>query len=276
MSMEQSKPIIHVKALRYVYPGGLEALRGVDLEIREGEKIGVIGQNGSGKTTLVKHFNGILRPTEGQVLIKGKDVRQYKRGELAMIVGYCFQVASHQIFCRSIREEIAYGPHNMGLGKEEIQSRVEEAMKTFGLEPYADVHPYRVGLGIRKLLTIASVYAMHPEVLVLDEPTTGQDYLGLCNIVKVVDAANKRGCTIVVISHDMRFVASTMDRVIIVSGGLIVKDDTVRRVFSDRDVLAKARLDPPQITQLAQTFQDKRIPKDLVNISEMYDALMSL
>lgn len=274
--MAKNECLIEVKDLWHVYPGGVEALKGVSLKIQEGELTAIIGQNGSGKTTLVKHFNGLLKPTKGRVLVKGVDTKNYDPKKLVSIVGYVFQNPTHQLFCTTIEEEIAFGPRNLGISEEEVKERVEEMLKTFRLEEYRGEHPYRLSFPLRKMLTIASVYAMRPEVLVLDEPTTAQDHIGVTLIKRTVEELNARGHTIVIITHDMSLVAEVSKRAVVLFEGKIIADDTPKKVFTNHKAMEETKLIPPQITRLAQLFRDPRIPDDILTVDEMHSTLKTL
>jgi len=265
--------VIETEALWHIYPGNVEALRGVDLKIDAGKIIAVIGQNGSGKTTLVKHFNGLLKPTKGRVLIKEKAVTEYKQREIVQITGYVFQNPTHQLFCDTVEKEIAFGPKNIKLSDSEVKERVEEAIEMFGLAEYRDRHPLRLSLPLRKILTMASVYAIRPEVLILDEPTTAQDYVTVKLIKKIIQELNAEGHTIIVVTHDMPLVAETADKVLVMFDGEIISEGPPKRIFIDDHIMEKTNLMPPQITQLAQTYNGKKIPKDVLTVEEMFSIL---
>jgi energy-coupling factor transport system ATP-binding protein len=193
LELETRNSAIVVRDLWYRYGGEVTALRGVDFEIKDGDYVAVIGQNGSGKTTLVKHFNGLLRPTQGRVLVKHttrnarhgtlKDTESLTVGQLAQTVGYVFQNPDHQIFCATTREEIAFGPRNLGLSETEVKRRVEEALVRFNLEQYADRPPAVLGYGLRRKIGVAAVYSMQPRIFILDEPTTGLDWWGTMELM---------------------------------------------------------------------------------------------
>ncbi len=262
-----SKPIIKCIDLWFTYPNGVLALKEINLEIYEGEIVAIIGQNGSGKTTLVKHFNGLLKPTKGRVLVKGVDTRTKPVYELARYVGYVFQNPIHQLCSRTVEEELAFGPRNLGLKPSEVKERVEEAIKLFDLEEYRYVHPYRLPYPLKKLVAIASVYTMKPEVIVLDEPTTGQDHRGLRMVQNAIEKMHREGMTVIFVTHDMRLVAETAKRVIVMYDGRIVADGSPREVFLNDEVLQLTNLHPPQITEFCKKLR-KEVPQhDLVALS---------
>ena len=269
----EGKPCIVVEDLTHIYEGEVEALRGINLQIMEGELIAIIGQNGSGKTTLVKHFNGLLKPTKGRVLVRDVDTREKTVAELSKLVGYVFQNPDHQIFESSVEKEVAFGPRNLGLSESEINQRVEEALRIVGLEKYRAVPPSTLGLGQRRLVTLASVISMKPQIMVLDEPTTGIDWKDTLSLLDTIKTLNKQGHTIILITHDMRVVAMIARRVVVMRRGKILLDDTTRNVFSQPEVLKEAFISPPQITVLAQSLESYGFPGDVLHVKEFVSNL---
>jgi cobalt transport protein ATP-binding subunit len=265
--------IVCAKNLKHAYPGGLEAVKGVNLEIMRGDFVALIGRNGSGKTTLVKHFNGLLRPTSGSVLIKGEDASKRTVTELSKVVGYVFQNPDDQIFTSSVRQEIAYGLKNIGLDEKEIESRVRRILKVIRLEGKEETFPFNLGKGERQNLAVGSVLAMEPEVLVVDEPTTGLDMEGIDHIMSLMQELNRNGHTLFIITHDMEVVAKYARRVVALQEGKILLDGTPREVFSKPDILEKSSLRPPQITRLAQSLGRFGVPKDILSVDEFCDFL---
>jgi energy-coupling factor transport system ATP-binding protein len=226
-------PDLAVEGLVHVYPeSGVRALDGIDLRIRGGERVGIVGQNGSGKSTLVRHLNGLLRPTDGRVTIDGADAARLTVARLAPRVGLVFQDPDRQVFSSSVRTEVEFGPRNLGRRGEELRSAVNRALSATGLDGEERTNPYDLGQSRRKLLALASVLAMETDVLVLDEPTTGQDARGVERIRAIVDAVAAAGRTVIAISHDMRFVAETFDRVVVMRAGRIVLDGPPATVFA--------------------------------------------
>jgi energy-coupling factor transport system ATP-binding protein len=239
--------MIEIAGLVHVYPEGVRALHGLDLRVTSGETLAIIGQNGSGKSTLVRHLNGLLRPTEGTVRIDGRDIAGERVARLAATVGLVFQDPDRQIFAGKVRAEVAFGPRNLGLRGPELDRRVAEALEVVGLAGAADENPYDLGYSRRKLLAIASVLAMRTPIVVLDEPTTGQDLRGVARVRAIVAALAAEGRTVITISHDMRFVAETFRRVVVMRAGRIVLDGTPADVFAaaNWNVLASTYLEPP-------------------------------
>ncbi|MGZ6338865.1 MAG: energy-coupling factor ABC transporter ATP-binding protein [Candidatus Limnocylindrales bacterium] len=228
------------------YPDGTRALAGVDLIIAPGERLAVVGQNGSGKSTLVRHLNGLLRPTEGRVLVDGRDARDTHVAELARTVGLAFQNPDRQIFAGRVRAEVTFGPRNLGRTGVELDRAVAGALQAVGLADQLETNPYDLGHSRRKLLALASVLAMQTPVVILDEPTTGQDARGVARVRAIVDSLADEGRTVIAISHDMRFVAETFERVVAMRAGLVVLDGTPAEVFAEQcwPVLASTYLEP--------------------------------
>ena len=219
-----SAPSIEVEAVSFAYPDGTRALTGVSLRIEPGESVAIVGQNGSGKSTLVRQLNGLLRPTAGRVLLDGRDVRPIHVARLAGLVGLAFQNPDRQLFAGRVSAEVAFGPRNMGIRGAVLDERVRAALVDVGLAAEAATNPYDLGYSRRKLLALASVLAMRTPIMVLDEPTTGQDARGVTRVCDIVARAAGEGRTVIAISHDMEFAAEHFGRVIVMRGGEIVAD----------------------------------------------------
>jgi energy-coupling factor transport system ATP-binding protein len=225
---------LRAEGLVHVYrEGSVRAVDGVDLLVRAGERVALIGQNGSGKSTLVRHFDGLLRPTEGRVLLDGADAAGLTVAQLARRVGLVFQDPDRQIFAGSVRAEVEFGPRNLGMPAADRVAAIAEALTACGLEAEAATNPYDLGYSRRKLLALASVLAMRTPLLVLDEPTTGQDLRGVERVQRVIEAAQEEGRTVIAISHDMRFVAETFGRVIVMRAGRVVLDGAPAEAFAE-------------------------------------------
>ncbi|MEM0337748.1 MAG: energy-coupling factor transporter ATPase [Candidatus Caldarchaeum sp.] len=248
---EKGEEVITVKDLTYVYPDGTAALRGVNLKVRKGELLAIMGQNGSGKTTLAKHFIGLLKPTQGKLKVCGIEIPGQKVKELPKHVGYVFQNPDHQLFCTSVVDELMFGPLQIGVNREEALERAKQIMQLLGLTEFMDYHPFSLGKGQRRRLAVGSVLSINPEVLVVDEPTTGQDWRGSKGMMELFNYLNhERGMTIIVITHNVRLVAEHCKRVLVMSNGQVVYDGSVRLLFRDKKVLEQAFLHTPQITAL--------------------------
>lgn len=239
--------MIRVESLVHVYDGTTRAVDGVDLEIGIGQRVAIVGQNGSGKSTLVRHFNGLLRPTEGRVLVDGQDIAGRRVAALAATVGLAFQDPDRQIFAGRVQAEVAFGPHNLGRSGHELERVVQQALVATGLEGEARTNPYDLGFSRRKLLALASILAMETPVVVLDEPTTGQDARGIARVQAIVNQLAGAGRTVIAISHDMRFVAETFERVVVMRAGRVVLDGSPASVFAETawPTLASTYLEPP-------------------------------
>ena len=237
---------LDVDGVVFDYPDGTRALDGVDLAIAPGECVAIVGQNGSGKSTLVRQLNGLLRPTRGRVAIDGRDAGDLHVAELARIVGLAFQNPDRQIFAGSARAEASFGPRNLGLRAEALERAVADALAAVGLAEHAESNPYDLGASRRKLLSLASVLAMRTPVVILDEPTTGQDARGVTRVEAIVGDLAAEGRTVVAISHDMRFVAETFARVVVMRAGRIVLDAPPGEVFARPSwpVLSSTYLEP--------------------------------
>lgn len=251
-----TNPIIECRNVRHVYSGrgSVVALNDVSLQIQRQEIVGVIGQNGSGKTTLVKHFNGLLKPTSGQVLIDGKDTAKRKVQELASDVGYVFQNPNHQLFAKTVEEELDFGPRNLGLTEDEIIERRNRAIEFFGLEHYRLHHPYRISFPLRKLVGMASIYTMRPQVVVLDEPTTGQDNITTRTVYQLIERLRQEGTTVICVSHDMILLAEVVDRIVVMRDAKIIADAIPRTVFANRELMQSTRITPPQVTDFGMQY----------------------
>jgi len=240
-------PAVQLEGVSFDYPRGPRALDGVDLHVATGELIAIVGQNGSGKSTLVRHLNGLLRPTAGSVEINGRPVGRRHVAELAREVGLAFQNPDRQIFAGKVRAEVAFGPRNLGRRGAELDAVVERALAIVGLTGDEDTNPYDLGFSRRKLLALASILAMETPIVILDEPTTGQDARGISRVQKIVADLSAAGLTVIAISHDMRFVAESFQRVVVMRAGRIVLDGATQAVFAEEawPTLASTFLEPP-------------------------------
>jgi energy-coupling factor transport system ATP-binding protein len=276
--MDNSKPFIQVTQLDFSYPDGTRALADIDLSIQAGEFIALIGQNGSGKTTLSKCLNGLYKPTSGEVLVDGLNSKQTSIVQMVRRVGYVFQNPDHQLFNSNCWDEIAYGPRNIQLPEDEVKIRVEEAAHVVGLpEAFYEEHPFFLSKGLRQRVAIASILALRPQVIIVDEPTTGQDSRQSLEIMEFLkDLNEKHGHTIVIITHDMYIVAQYARRVILMSEGRILADGSTSDVFSQPETLQRAFLEPPQITQLAQSVEELGFRPGTLTAEEMFDQFETL
>jgi energy-coupling factor transport system ATP-binding protein len=272
--MTDGRAVVSLQEVRYAYPGAeAAALDGVSLALRRGSLVGLVGKNGSGKTTLTKHLNGLLRPTSGRVLVEGLDTAREPVRRLARHVGYVFQDPAHQLFARTVADELAFGPRNLGCTEEDVEERVRAVAASLGLADALTVHPYRLPFPVRKLVTIAGVLTMRTSVVVLDEPTTGQDHLTSKRIAAVLDGLLASGTTVVCVTHDMSLLAGLSDRLVVLHEGRVAADGTPRDVLSDRALLAATSLRPPQISELSLALPGRRGRPAALSVDELVGEL---
>jgi len=270
-----SIPIITIRGLHFAYNAQsahpIQALKGLDLDVFPGDYLAVIGHNGSGKSTLAKHFNALLRPTEGQVRVKGLDTHD-PANTLAVrrSAGMVFQVPDNQIVATVVEEDVAFGPENLGLPSDQLHERVTWALELVGMVEYRHRQPYRLSAGQKQRVAIAGVMAMKPEVLVLDEATAMLDPEGRRDVLAAVRKLNGEGVTVVAITHFMDE-AVEGNRVIVLEEGRIVLEGSPREVFSRVDELRALQLDVPQVTDLAHSLnqRDPTFPPDLLTVGEL-------
>ena len=272
-SIDLSIKQIECRKLWHSYPGGFNALKDINIDVSGGEILGIVGQNGSGKTTLVKHFNGLLKPSSGAVIINGIDTAEESVFNLSRHAGYVFQNPNHQLFATSVLLELEFGPRNLGLSDDEIGMRVEEAADLFQLNDIIDSHPLRLSFPLRKIVAMASIYAMRPSIFILDEPTTGQDHQGAAMVRKLVNQLHSEGKTVILVSHDMALIAEVADRVVAMWAAEVIDSGTPREIFSNSTTLEKTMLNPPQATQLSQRLHGRVLPRITLTVDETIDAL---
>ena len=269
-------PAISLENLSHTYPNGREALRGINLHVEAGTIVGIIGKNGAGKTTLAKHLNSLLKPTNGRVSVLGVSVPDKTTSEMAGIVGYVFQNPEDQLFESTVFDEVAFGPRNLGIGVEQVREEVYSSLALVGLLPMQSEHPYNLTYGQRKTLCIASVVAMHPSIIILDEPNVGQDYLGLESLGHVLSELQKNGKTILIISHDIEFVAQHTQEVVLMDNGQITAKGITRHILSDFDSLKLSAVRPPQVTRLAAALSRFGMRNDIMSVNEMVETLAAM
>ena len=246
--------LVEVRHLKFSYPDGPPVLDSIDLRIAPGEFLAIIGQNGSGKTTLAKHLVGLLRPTAGAVILNGRDRATMRPAETAAEVGYVFQNPDHQIFAATVEDEVAFGPRNFNLAPDEIQRRCDEVLRAVGLEDVRAFDPFLLGKGERQRLAVASVLALRPRLLILDEPTTGLDYREQRRMMALVSELNRDGIAIVMITHTPWLVAEYARRVVLIRSGRKLYDGGVREFFAHNELLASSSFRAPEATELSRRF----------------------
>ena len=258
---------IELRDLVHSYRGGHRGLAGVNLTVRRGDFVALVGRNGAGKTTLLKHLNRLLAPTSGTVLVNGKDTASSQPWELARQVGYVFQNPDHQIFNATVADEVRYGLRLAGLPAAEIEQRLDEVLQLTGLADVRAEHPFSLAKGLRQLVAVASILALRPAVLVVDEPTTGQDWAGVQAMMALVERLNAEGTTIVMVTHDLDLVAEHARRVVVLDDGLIVADGPTAEVLGRADLLAAAGVHTTQTVALSLRLWPDSVP--LLNAAEL-------
>lgn len=220
-------------------------VQNLNVEIKKGDFVAIIGSNGAGKSTFSKLCNGLLTPSQGDVLVLGENTRQKKVSDLAKHIGFLFQNPDRQICCDTVEEEIAFSLKNNGLDKEEIKKRVEKTIEEFGFDP--KIEPYNMSRGQRQRLCLACLIALNPEILILDEPTTGLDYRECMEIMNKIKALNAQGTTVIMVCHDMEVVLDFAKNIIVMTAGQIIGQGPTREILQDKELLDRARLLQPQI-----------------------------
>lgn len=276
---------ITIKQLTHIYNAGMPfqktALTDINLEIGTGEFVGIIGHTGSGKSTLIQMFNGLIKPSSGQVLLNGVDINGEKvnKKEIRQKVGLVFQYPEYQLFEMTVKEDVAFGPKNMGLSKEEIDERVAHALKAVGLdESYYEKSPFELSGGQKRRVAIAGVLAMNPEVLILDEPTAGLDPKGRNELFDQLKKMHEElGLTIVLISHSMEDVARYVQKLVVLYKGKIAYKGTPREVFAEGKKLEEIGLAMPQIRYIMEALKAKGMPvdEDVLTVEEAAAQLIS-
>jgi energy-coupling factor transport system ATP-binding protein len=245
--------VLQTENLDYQYPTRSElALQDVNLSVSRGEFVALIGQNGSGKTTLVKHFNGLLKPTRGRVVVDGRDTADLPTSELAKFVGYVFQNPDHQIFAETVHQEVAFGPLNLGFAPERIEANIQAVLEDVGLSGREQDMPFMLSRGQRQRLAVASILAMEPSILIVDEPTTGQDWKESTACMDLVLSLNRKGHTAIVITHNMNLVSLYARRVVVMSQGRVLLDGPTQHVLAQTEQLKQASIKPPEVYELAR------------------------
>lgn len=260
---------LELKNVSFTYPNGLTAIENLNLKFHLGESVAIIGQNGAGKTTTVKLMNGLLRPTIGEIYYDNQNLAALSTAKIARKIGYVFQNPDDQIFQETIEKEIAFGPKIQKMAKAEWQSQVKTAAKLCGLENYLNEHPYNLSYSKRKFITIAAVIATNPDVIILDEPTAGQDKQSVELLSTIISELVKQGKLVITITHDMEFVAENFSRVLVFANHRLQKEGSPREIFWDENLLKLSHLQQPYICQLAKEFGKK----DILTMSELNEVL---
>jgi energy-coupling factor transport system ATP-binding protein len=252
--------MIELQDVTFVHPNGVRALDDVRLRIESGETVALVGENGAGKTTLVKHVTGLLKPTTGKVLVDGEDTKSTSTARLSHKVGVAFQNPDHQLFSESVEEEMSFGLRNFGFPPELVQNRVTWGLELFGLEEYRKSSPLVLSGGEKKRLTLACILAWDPQVVILDEPTVGQDSIQKERLMGTIKMLKSAGKTVVVVSHDIEFLWPIQPRIVVMKGGRIVGDGPASRLMQDVTMLDSARVAQPQLVTFYQRLSTR--PRD--------------
>jgi energy-coupling factor transport system ATP-binding protein len=270
--------VILAENVSFAYDGIYTALRNVSLQIDDGERIAIMGTNGAGKTTLIKHFNGLLRPQSGRVILDGVDIKHYSIAEMARQIGLVMQNPDHQLFLDSVEKEILFGLKQLGFSDDVARERCDRTVLDMGLEGLSTRSPFTLSGGERKRVALASVLATEPRVLVLDEPTIGQDARQKENLANMLRALNERGRTVVVVTHDIEFVIENFPRTIAMANGTIVADGPTNSVLSNDAVLEQCSLTTPQLTVAARSIHSTfpTVSERLTLISTLEDEIVRL
>jgi energy-coupling factor transport system ATP-binding protein len=266
--------MIEVEDVHFSYPNGVEALKGVSLIIKNGEFVAIMGQNGAGKTTLVKHFNGLLKPSEGIVRVDGVETTKTSVAALSRNAGFVFQNPDHQLFSETVEEEISFALKNFGFDEETIEKRITWALNLLGLKQYRKTSPFLLSGGERKRVALASVLAWNPNMLILDEPTIGQDYQQKEKLRQFIVQMQAQGKTVVIVTHDVEFVAECNPRVVLMKEGAIVADGEGREILTTPEVLAQSSIVLPQIAQIFMKLALLGLPKNVIDVYEAKEIVL--
>lgn len=259
--MASENSIIELRNLSYKYSSSdAKALDNIDLSINTGEKIAILGANGAGKSTLFKHPNGILSPSSGEVIINGEVISKKTIRKARQTVGIVFQNPDDQVFSPTVEEDVAFGPMNMGLSEDEVEERIRTSLELVNLKGFENRAPHHLSGGQKKLVAIAGVLAMRPEVVVLDEPTAGLDPLNAGQVMDIINRMNRElNMTVVLSTHDVDIIPSFADRICIIDHGKLLATGTPKEIFRDHDLIQKAHLRMPRIAEVFELLQEEGV-----------------
>lgn len=270
--------IVSVKNLRYSYGGEREILKGVTVDIKEGERVAVIGTNGAGKSTFFLNLNGVLEPDDGQIMFKGKTMTRSKADlmELRRGIGIVFQDAENQIIATTVMGEVSFGLMNLKLPREEVERRVNEALEYMNISDFKERAPHYLSGGEKKRVTIADIIAMHSEVIIFDEPTAALDPVNVAALEEVLTKLSEQGKTMLISTHDLDFAYRWAERVIVFCDGQIIADDIPETVFQKESILKQANLTKPTLLAIRELLAEKEIipltagyPKDVTELDRL-------
>ncbi len=260
---------LSIKNLNYTYPDGTHALKNVNMEILKGQKVAIMGPNGAGKSTLFSHLNGLTEPTSGHIELDGKVMKYDKKTllEVRQKVGIVFQDPNDQLFAPTVKEDVAFGPMNLGLSYEEVEKRVNEALELVGMEKFRDKTPHHLSGGQQKRVAIAGIVAMRPEIMILDEPTAGLDPEGVDKVLNILNDLNKEGMSIVISSHDIEMVNGFAEKIFVLNEGEILASGDKHDIFSNKELLKTAHLKAPITTEILYQLKEKGYDVDTTKIT---------
>lgn len=258
--------MISLEQVSFKYPSGHVALLDINLTVQGGDFVAIMGENGAGKTTLAKLLNGLLKPSEGRVTVDGEDTRKVSVAHLSRKVGLVFQNPDHLLFSETVRDEVAFGLRNFGFAPDVVQTQVTRTLEALGLAEYQDTSPFLLSGGERKRVALAAILASEPDYLILDEPTIGQDYLQKERLRNFILQLYSQGKAVVMITHDVEFVAESNPKVILLSKGGIVAQGPTDKILSKDDTVNRASLVRPQMSRLFSGLGKYGLPRDVVDI----------
>lgn len=268
--------MIEVENVSFAYPNNVEALKDVSLLVKDGEFVAIMGQNGAGKTTLVKHFNGLLKPSKGIVRIDNVETTKTSVAALAKDSGFVFQNPDHQLFSETVEEEIAFALKNFGFEKDIIEKRITWALNLLGLSQYRKTSPFLLSGGERKRVALASVLAWNPKTLILDEPTIGQDHRQKENLRQFIIQMQTQKKTVVIVTHDVEFVAECNPRVLLMKEGTIAADGDGKKILSNLEILTQSSIVLPQIAKIFHILSSSDLPKNVIDLYEAKSILSKI
>lgn len=271
---------LETKNLSFTYPDGTEALKNVNIQIKKGEKIAIMGPNGAGKSTLFSHFNGLSEPASGHVEIDGEKI-VFTREELLKVrqkVGIVFQDPNDQLFAPTVKEDVAFGPMNLGLDYDEVNARIKEALEMVGMSGFEDKTPHHLSGGQQKRVAIAGIIAMRPEIMILDEPTAGLDPEGVDKVLNILNKLNEEGMSIIISSHDIEMVNHFADKIFVLYGGEIIAKGDKHQIFSDKELLKKAHLKAPITTEILYKLKKNGLDVDThkITVDELVNEILDI
>ena len=273
--MPSRKLAVEVGNLWFKYPETKKwTLKNIDLKIEEGELVAIIGENGAGKTTLIKHLIGLLKPQKGTVKIYGKNTRNHTVAELARMVGIIFQNPDHQLFSETVEKEVEFTLKNFGYTKQQIKNITQKVLKEFNLDKQASKSPLELSQGERKRLTIAFTVAYNPQIIVLDEPTIGQDYKSKQQIAQIIKQLNKKGKTVIIVTHDIKFTLQHIPKTIVMSKGKIIAQGPTWKILTEDKIVKQAKLTKPIIVKIYERIKDKIGGEKQLNYSQIEQQIL--